>query len=558
MYSVAKNVQIVIALLKAHNVTQLVLSPGGTNAAFVRGVQDDPSFKCYSIVDERSAMYYAIGLHLATGKIVATCCTSAQATRNYIPGLTEAYYRHIPILAITFSKHPKFTYQGYMQAPDQTSLPKDSVKKTYSLPYISNIQDRLMTERMVNEAILELKHRECGPVQLNIPMLDTELTLDDTDYLPHVKKIERFNNKEIVIDNLESKRILIIVGENCSIDGIQISKFASSHNAVIYVNNLSNYRGEYTFFGNLFLSTITQEEFNSFYSPDVLITIGGQTGDYPLYHKLAACTNNYEHWRIAPNGDIVDTYDHLTRVYECSCYDFFSESPIRESIHEYYELFISNSRKIHTDMELPLSYAYIAQQLHNKIQSGSVMHFAILNSLRIWNLFPLNENVTCFSNVAAFGIDGCMSTFLGHSVETKNLCYLIIGDLAFFYDMNSLAIRYIKNNVRIILVNNNGGLEFKLGGQAELNKDIDRYIAASGHFKDAEGWALTNKFVYKAVREKEDFINSIPMITKSSKAPILLEVFTKDLDDSTAYSLLIRQNSKNMVFKRVVKKLFKK
>ena len=558
MYSVAKNVQIVIALLKAHNVTQLVLSPGGTNAAFVRGVQDDPSFTCYSVVDERSAMYFAIGLYLATGKIVATCCTSAQATRNYIPGLTEAFYRRIPILAITFSKHPRFTYQGYMQAPDQTSLPKDSVKYSFALPYVSNIHDKMMTERMVNEAILALTHRECGPVQLNIPMLDTELSLDNTDSLPSVKKIERFNSKEIVFDDLISKRILIVVGENCIIDELQLTKFVRSFNAVIYVNNLSNYHGEFTFFGNLFFSTISQEEFDLHYSPDILITIGGQTGDYPLYHKLAACKNSYEHWRITPNGDIQDTYDHLTRVYECSCNDFFSESPIIESNHEYYELFVSDSGIIHTNMELPLSNAYIAQQLHDKIEPGSVMHFAILNSLRTWNLFPLNPNVSCYSNVAAFGIDGCMSTFLGHSVATENLCYLIIGDLAFFYDMNSLSIKYIKNNVRIILVNNNGGIEFKHGSHSELNKDIDRYIAASGHFKNAEGWALSNKFIYRAVREKNDFIDSISMMTKSSEAPILLEVFTKDLDESKAHSLLVDQSSNNTIFKKVVKRIFNK
>ena len=62
MYTIAKNVQIVIALLKEHGITQLVLSPGGTNAAFVRGVQDDPYFQCYSVVDERSALYFAIGI----------------------------------------------------------------------------------------------------------------------------------------------------------------------------------------------------------------------------------------------------------------------------------------------------------------------------------------------------------------------------------------------------------------------------------------------------------------------------------------------------------------
>ena len=134
MYTIAKNVQIVIALLKAHNIKKIVINPGGTNPALIRGVQDDDFFECYSIVDERSALYFAIGMYLETGDTIAICCTSAQATRNFIPGLTEAYYKHVPILAITFSKHPHYTYQEYMQAPDQTSLPKDAVKKSFALP----------------------------------------------------------------------------------------------------------------------------------------------------------------------------------------------------------------------------------------------------------------------------------------------------------------------------------------------------------------------------------------------------------------------------------------
>lgn len=123
------NINVVVTLLKKHGIRYLVISPGGTNKEFAKVVQDDSFFKCFSVVDERSAMYFAIGLYLQTGEIVATSCTSAQATRNYIPGLTEAFYKEVPILAITMEKHPRFKYQGYMQAPDQTSLPKDCVKK---------------------------------------------------------------------------------------------------------------------------------------------------------------------------------------------------------------------------------------------------------------------------------------------------------------------------------------------------------------------------------------------------------------------------------------------
>ena len=164
-YTKVENVRMLLTLLKKHGVRHIVTSPGGTNIPIVQGLQQDSYFKCYSVVDERSAMYFAIGLQIQVGEPVATTCTSAQATRNYLPGLTEAYYKHIPILAITCSKHARYTYQECMQAPDQTSLPVDSVKRTFSLPYISNPADRVMCERMINAAILELTHHRAGPVR---------------------------------------------------------------------------------------------------------------------------------------------------------------------------------------------------------------------------------------------------------------------------------------------------------------------------------------------------------------------------------------------------------
>ena len=136
-----KNIEIIVKLLKENDLDQIVISPGGTNQAFVKAIQDDKFFHCYSIVDERSAIYFAIGLYLQLKKPIVTSCTSAQATRNYIPGLTEAFYKRVPILAITMCKHPRFIYQEYMQAPNQISLPEDCVKCSYMLPCISDQND---------------------------------------------------------------------------------------------------------------------------------------------------------------------------------------------------------------------------------------------------------------------------------------------------------------------------------------------------------------------------------------------------------------------------------
>ncbi len=555
MYTIAKNVQIVIALLKEHGINQLVLSPGGTNAAFVRGVQDDPYFQCYSVVDERSALYFAIGIYLSTGKIVAMCCTSAQATRNYIPGLTEAFYKHVPILAITFSKHPQYTYQEYMQAPDQTSLPKDAVRASYALPYISNEHDRMQCERMVNEAILELTHRVSAPIQLNVPMLDTELTQDVDSELPTVKVIRRYTTTDLKNLKIGEKRVLIVVGENRGIDDTEIVRFVSSTNSVIYVNHLSNLKNDYAINGNLLLTCITQKEFDESYCPDILITIGGQTGDYPLYHKLAESGVRYEHWRISESGDVVDTYDHLTRIYECSINEFFSAYHGSDSNCEYRDCWKQSVKSYQTNIDLPLSAAFVAQQMSKVIPDSSYVHFSILNSLRTWNLFEFENKVKCFCNVGAFGIDGCMSTFLGQSIMVEDLCFMFVGDLSFFYDMNSLGIRHIKNNVRIILINNNGGVEFKLGGNKEKNAKTDKYIAAAGHFRNAKGWAQTNGFYYFLVNTTEDFMSIKQSLIIASDAPMLVEVSISDADDFKGYLSILKANDNRSLSQKIAGRL---
>ena len=508
-------------------------------------MQDDSFFTCYSVVDERSALYFAIGLYLTTGEPIAVCCTSAQATRNYIPGLTEAFYKHVPILAITFSKHYRFIGQEYMQAPNQTSLPVDCVRKSYALPYVSNSEDEKYCVRLANEAMLEILHNVPAPVQLCVPMLDNELGLDVECDLPEVKVIRRYFKEDVNKADLTGKRVLLVVGENRGIEDSVIEQFAHNSNTCIYVNHLSNMRNRYTIFGNLLLSIISQDEFDKNFAPDILITIGGQTGDYPLYHKLAESNVCFEHWRISLDGDIVDTYDHLTRVYECTVSEFFMNLKQSHTNNEYYEVWAKAVEDMTVDIELPLSNALAAQLLYKAIPEDSYVNFAILNSLRIWNLFPIQNRVKCFSNVGAFGIDGGLSTFIGQSVEMNNLCFMIIGDLAFFYDMNSLGIRHIKNNIRIILVNNAGGIEFKLGSSAEENKRIDRFIAGGGHYKDADGWASSNGFDYMRITDEIQLSNSVNKIVSPSEKPILIEIITTDLNDGRAYQKLLDANKKN-------------
>lgn len=562
MYTNEKNVQIVLQLLKAHNIKNFVISPGTTNLPLVRAIQTDVYFEKYSVVDERSAAYFAIGLSLEKNEPVALTCTAAQATRNYIPGLTEAFYKKVPILAITVSKHPKYTYQEYMQAPDQTTLPNDAVKKTFALPIVESVDDFDMCNRMANDAMLELSRDGSGPVQLNMPIVNAGSF--GTKVLPEVRVIKRYYENIGLEKELAGKKIQLVIGEHKKYTKKQISsidRFCDNYNVFVYANHLANYHGKYALNTNLSLtSTFSDDYIKQGLIPDILITIGDQPGDYPLHNKMSNKNAKYECWRINENGDIVDAYDHLTRVYQMPFEKFFNNLPESSSSHEYYKLIKSWNDKVTLPAEIPFSNAYLASQLHDKIPANSRLNFGILNSLRVWSFFDLPESVYCNSNVSAFGIDGDLSLLIGQSMATDELCFCVLGDLAFFYDMNSLGIRSIKNNLRVLLVNNGCGAEFRMYNHAanQFGDDASLFSAAAGHNgSGAQGWAEANNFKYLTATNKEEFTEQYPkFLQKKSNQPILFEVFTTPADESEALKKIVTANFSVSSFKgKIVNKL---
>ncbi len=543
-YSNVDNVNILVMLLKENGIKDLVISPGGTNIPIIKAVQDDNFFNCYSVVDERSAAYVAIGIYLQKKHPVALICTSAQATRNYIPGLTEAFYKRVPLLAVTMEKHPRFKYQEYMQAPDQTSLPQDSVKKSFELPFVSDINDYYHSLRLVNEAILELDRNGRGPVQLCIPWLDFSLA----DVKKEIKAVRRFDVKDIENEELTGRKILLLIGEHIPFTDREkraINKFCDVTDSIVYTNHLSNFHNDYTVEANLLLLTSTVEEIEKI-RPDIIISVGGQTGDYPFYLIFSSTElSMIEHWRICDDGRVIDTYDKLTRIYQGDFVDFFSLAKGGETEHGLYECWNRMIREKTADVSVPFSSMSIAQQLHDKLPCNSIVQFSILNSLRVWNFFRIDSSIECYSNVGAFGIDGGMSTLIGQSIASNKKSFMIIGDLAFLYDMNCLSLRNIKNNVRILLINNNGGVEFKLyTGKSEY---LDRYIAAANYRGAAKGWAESCGFKYLSAKSMDEFENVIEEFVGESDKPLLLEAFVSDVDESVAYLEVIRKNRNHQI-----------
>lgn len=542
-YTDDKTTQILLALLKQHGIKKVVASPGTTNIAFVVGVQMDPWFEVYSSVDERSAAYIACGLSDESGEPVVITCTGATASRNYFPGLTEAFYRKLPILAITGYQAGEATGHLDAQALDRRTRPDDTIRMSVDVGKIADSQDEWLVNVKINTALLELKHNGGGPVHINLR--EASYGTFNTDKLPIVRKIERYT----LSDNLpvlEKKKVAIFIGSHKTFtveETNAIDLFCEKYNAVVLTDHTGGYYGKYKV---LYALVSSQSNCRKKMIVDILIHIGEISGDYYSLSKI----RGKETWRISMDGIIKDKFKNLTSLFEMDELSFFNHynnvgndtSCIKTN---FYERCICESAKIIKNLpELPFSNIWIAQQIHNKIPCPSTIHFGILNTLRSWNFFELDKNIRTKCNVGGFGIDGILSTLLGASLYNENkLYYVFLGDLAFFYDLNALGNRYIGRNIRILLVNNGCGTEFKNYSHpaSQWGGDADSFIAARGHFGKQSPLLVKNYsenlgFEYISANNKEEFINnsSVFLNPEIGSKPIIFEVFTNSEDESCA------------------------
>ena len=219
MNSSFRNVQILVDLLKQYKIKDVVLSPGGSDIPLIHSIETDEYFTCFSVVDERSAAYFAMGVALQKNVPVACVCTSGTAVCNYLPGITEAFYQSVPVLAITADKNPYYQGQLEIQKIEQTHIFDGVVKKSVDLPVVQNSEDEWLCNRLVNEALLALTHHGRGPVQINVPIVGRTDLYDDKTLPPErkINVVEWLDDDEIwnkyAQKLVSAKRVLFVMGQ---------------------------------------------------------------------------------------------------------------------------------------------------------------------------------------------------------------------------------------------------------------------------------------------------------------------------------------------------------
>ncbi|MFZ4801555.1 MAG: 2-succinyl-5-enolpyruvyl-6-hydroxy-3-cyclohexene-1-carboxylic-acid synthase [Chlorobium sp.] len=546
-YSDNQSVQILISLLKEFKVRHAVLSPGSRNVPVVHSLEKDPDFSCYSIVDERSAAYFGLGLALETGEPVLISCTSGTATTNYTSAMWEASKQNLPLIALTSDRNQYFLGQLEDQMIVQPNMYGAACRKSVTLPIVKDEQDAWYCRRLVNEALLALRHRDGGPVQINLP---TEWGLFaqnfNTPELPKVRPFHRFTRRDMAsgpisaLDEIRSKkRILVLVGQGRAVSEEyqrSIEEFFRKYPCAIAIETISNLHMDGAINTSLISRSLSKEMFLE-YAPDLVISVGR---NYVSTVKglLKGCASDFEHWTINEDGAVVDQFRKLTAIFECSPDEFFAYMSLHaedgDPDRSYLNFWQSRIGSLPKPV-FPYSSNYIMQEFLQRLPEGSILHYGNGVAVHVAQYFASHPSIVTYCHSGTTTIDGSLSTFIGQASVSKRLCFALIGDLSFFYDMNAIWNRYVDSNVRILLYNNEGGGTFHWNNARDI--DTLPLHTSAEHFATAKGWVESLGFKYLSARTKEEFDRQLPeFLATDLELPVCFEVFTKkDLDGKSLH-----------------------
>ena len=549
MFSTKKNVLQLLSLLKAHRIKRFVVSPGSRHIPIVLSMESDPFFELYSVVDERSASFFALGLIQRFEEPVGVICTSGTASANYCSAISEAYYQELPLLVLTADRLPCLLDQHEDQMIHQSTMYVNVTKYVANLPVVNTLQDEWYNNRLINEALLELNHHGTGPVQINIPVADHMDDFTVTE-LPWQRKINRYDLSvpeefwKKIANRLSDKKIIIVCGEGNPLKEVELKaldSFRQKFDCIILSDKISNchhrYAVENTFPTLQAMSHGDVEET----IPDVIISIRSNYSFNPEFKSFVkrCASTKIENWYVSASGKIIDPFQCLTDVFEMNEFIFFSKiSQAKEDIlinHQYAELWTIISSSIEEPI-VPYGHIYTIGKFLNNIPDNCILHLSNSNSVRIAQLYSISPSIEVHCNRGTDGIDGCMSTMVGYASGTDKPVFLMIGDLTFFYDMNALWNRQLGKNVRIILSNNDGGAIMHMPKRPELATSLlPNYISAQ-HHTSAKAWVEDRGFTYLSAHNEKEVEEGVRKLTDLSvEGPVILEVFTDMLEDTKIF-----------------------
>ncbi len=509
----AKNVFILSRLQPIYNIAEIcaqqglshaVLCPGSRCAPLTLAFTSHPKITCRTLSDERSAAFVALGMAQQTKLPTVLVCTSGSAVYNFAPAVAEAFFQQIPLLVLTADRPSEWIDQWDGQTIRQQNIFGRHVKASFQLPEDYTHPDAVWhINRTTNEAILQALRFPAGPVHINVPLREPlypaegeKITFADVRIIKEEKPaltLAAATQLEMSRQLQKYAHVMVMAGQQDHQPDVAkaVFHFCKAHHATLVGDVLSNLHGNENTIrhADVFLPHCG-ENIRQSLAPELLITFGksiiSKNTKLFLRHNQPA-----EHWHVVSFGEVPDTFQSLTRVVHADPKSFFEALA-----HQKIEAFTAQKKENYTRLwqteedrtqrsavhffDGSFNEFQLIKQVVDALPARCNLHLANSMAVRYANVIGLGSHqhgVHVFANRGTSGIDGCTSTAVGHSLTSDIPNILITGDLAFFYDRNAFWHNYALPNLRVVLVNNHGGIIFNMiDGPTHLEQSREYFV----------------------------------------------------------------------------------
>lgn len=531
--------QSIIEILRAKGINTIIISPGSRNAPLTIGFASHPDFTCYSIADERSAAFFAVGMAQQLKKPVAVVCTSGSALLNYYPAFAEAFYSQIPFIVISADRP-----QSKIDIGDGQTIRQENVFANHSL-FNANLTENASDENdfLINEAI-NTAFAKKGPVHINAPF--EEPLYETVSELTVEPKVISATTKEFIYDEpiseyaniwSTSKKKLVLVGVNepNAVEQKFLDILANDPSVVVMIETTSNlHHPQFINTIDSIITPFTHEDFLDF-QPEILVTFGGMIVSKRIKAFLRKYKPNH-HWHI-DDLRAYDTFDCLTKHFEVQpnlfFQSFFMLTETVESNYNQYAQYIKalrQKRSLEYLAKIPFTDFKVFEKVIPALPKNSQLQISNSSPIRYAQLFDIEKSIEVFSNRGTSGIDGSTSTAIGAAVASKKPNVFIAGDIGFLYDSNALWNNYIPKNFKIILINNGGGGIFRILPGHDETPVFNTFFETS-HCITAEHLCKMYGLNYLTASTETTLEESLKAMFSNDEKPTLLEVFTPTLEN---------------------------
>lgn len=475
-------------------------SPGSRNAALIIAIDNHPEMEAIVIPDERSAAFFALGMAQQLKAPVGVVCTSGSAMLNYYPAVAEAFYQCIPLVVISADRPEEWVNHGDGQTIVQTGVYANHIRAEVQIEEEVGTEEYRIFDAKIASAFSKAAGNWKGPIHFNCPITEPMYeTVEKPEMAVPGKESETaYELSEDALSKLKeswnsSKKRMILCGQMDYNPGVlnALIDLAEDASVAVLVENTSNLiHQKFNHCIDRSLSAISPEEIEDF-QPDFLLTIGGAVVSKRV-KKFLRESSIKTHWRVGGAFPEMDTYRHLKYSAAMEPAPFLRALLDLERVQhpsqfgwKWKQRDFMNQEKIPAVLEsVPYSDLAVFDVVLDCIPENAHLHMANSSVVRYCQLFDPIKSIRYYSNRGTSGIDGSSSTAAGASyVKSNDLHVLITGDLSFFYDSNAFWNDSVKQNLRVVVINNGGGGIFRIiegpGRTSQLQKYFETQQKAS-------------------------------------------------------------------------------